>query len=191
MGETDRYEVLDEHGHKTDALLELEAIHKQELWHEVVNVWIVNFKGDILMQLRGPKVDLAPNVWDVAIGSHLLPGENPPDAAIRALKNGLGLTVDPGELKHLFNIMCANPMPDNTVHKVMGHVFLVQRDLDFGKMTYDKHKIVKFAWVQPLILMSEIGSEETKPRYFPRANNYYPKLFESFQAWMYPGNTEP
>lgn len=191
MVANDRYEVLDEHGHKTGQIMDIETIHKKGLWHEVVNVWIVNSQGDILMQLRGPKMDLAPNVWDVAIGTHLRAGEDPTDAAIRALENGLGLEVDKGELKHLFNLMCPNPMPDHTLHQVLGHVFMVQRDLEFSDITYDKDKIAQFSWLPPLVLMSRVGSSETKSQYFPRASNYYPKLFEAFQAWMYPGVTNP
>jgi len=180
----DRYEVLDERGHKTDKILDHRTVHQQGLWHSVVNVWIINSKGEILMQLRGPEVELAPSVWDVAIGSHLRVGEDPVDAALRALQHGLGVVVAPEDLKHLFNIQCANPMPNGTAHKVMGHIFLVQRDIDFGELTYDRKKIVKFAWVSPIVLMSEVGNQETKTRYFPRANNYYTKLFEALQGLL-------
>ena len=40
MGLDDKYDVLDEGGHKTGELLELWNIHAQELWHEVTNVWV-------------------------------------------------------------------------------------------------------------------------------------------------------
>lgn len=181
---TDQYEVLDEHGHKTGKILERAAVHKQELWHEVVNVWIIDMRGEILMQLRAPGVELSPNVWDVTVGTHLRPGETPLIAGQRGLKTELGLDFPPEAFKHLFNIQCANPMPNGTTHKVFGHVFLVNKDVDLTELTFDPQKITRFAWIQLGELMAAVGGSDTKNQYFPRANNYYPQLFEAFQTWM-------
>jgi isopentenyldiphosphate isomerase len=181
---TEQYEVLDEHCHKTGHILDRATVHKQELWHEVVNVWVMNTQGELLMQLRSPEMELAPNVWDVTIGSHLHPGEDPIAAASRALQGAFKITVAPEELKHLFNIQCANPMPNGTTHKVFGHVFMIQRDFDISELPFDRRKIAKLAWVPLAALMAEVGSQETQDKYFPRANNYYPQLFTAFQSWM-------
>jgi isopentenyldiphosphate isomerase len=181
---TDKYEVLDEAGHKTGEILDKTIVHQQGLWHEVVNAWVVNSRGDILMQLRGPHVELSPGVWDVTAGTHLHLQEEPVDAAVRALKAEIGLTVAADQLKHLFNIQCANPMPNGTTHKVLGHVFLLHQDVDINSLAVDEKKITELAWVPLNTLMMELGGAETKNKYFPRANNYYPQLFEAFQSWM-------
>ncbi|MEK7153051.1 MAG: NUDIX domain-containing protein, partial [Patescibacteria group bacterium] len=110
--------------------------------------------------------------------------EEPIEAAIRGLKSELGLAVATNDLKHLFNIQCANPMPNGTTHKVVGHVFLIQRDVDHTTLNFDREKIAQFAWVPLSQLMSEVGGTDTRAKYFPRANNYYPQLFEALQAWM-------
>lgn len=180
----DQHEVLDEGGHKTGTILDRRTIHAKQLWHEVVNVWIVNSKSEILMQLRAPGVDLSPNVWDVTVGTHLRLRETPTDAALRCLTSELGLSFAPEELKHLFNIQSANPMPDGTKHKVFGHVFLINHDVDLQAITFDPQKITRFAWVSLPELMVGVGSTATKANYFPRANNYYQQLFEALQALM-------
>jgi isopentenyldiphosphate isomerase len=179
-----QYEVLDDQGHKTGELLDKSIVHKGQLWHEVVNVWILNANGDILMQLRAPGVELSPNVWDVTTGTHLRPGEAPMDAALRTLRNEFGIETTPEALKHLFNIQSANPMPGGMLHKVFGHVYLLRHDTDLSTITYDREKISDLQWVPLIKLMADVGNEETKKHYFPRANDYYPKLFEAFQAWM-------
>lgn len=180
----DQYEVLDEGGHKTGKLLSLKDIHAQELWHEVVNVWIINSSGEILMQLRAPTVELSPNVWDTTIGTHLKPTETPAGAALRCLETELGLIFTEDDLKHLFNIQSPNPMPNGTIHKVFGHVFMINKDVDIQSLAFDPKKITKFTWMPIMQLMAEIGNTETKKNYFPRSNNYYPQLFQAFQAWM-------
>jgi len=180
----DTYEVLDEHGHKTGQLLDRQTIHSQQLWHETVNVWVINNRGELLMQLRAPGVELAPDVWDVTVGTHLRPGEDPVEAAIRALKGAFNLEAAPEELKHLFNLQSANPLPSHRTHNVFEHVFLLQATPDIEKLTYDTKKIADLAWVPLNKLMLDIGGAETKAHYFPRATSYYPQLFEAFQAWM-------
>lgn len=179
-----QYEVLDDNGLPTGQVLDRPTVHAQQLWHGVVNVWIVNSKGELLMQLRAPGMELSPNVWDVSVGSHLRPGETPQAAAQRCLQSELGIAIAPEELKHLFNIQCANPMPNNKVHKVFGHVFLVQQDVDIASLHVDPAKITKLAWVPLMQLMTDVGNDTARQQYFPRANNYYPQLFTALQSWM-------
>jgi isopentenyldiphosphate isomerase len=178
------YEVLDDHGHKTGEILGRSAVHQRELWHEVANVWIINSRGELLMQLRAPEVELSPNVWDVTVGTHLRPGEDPLAAASRALQDEFNLTTSSDEFKHLFNSQSPNPMPNGRTHKVLGHVFLLQKDVDINNLTLNPARITRLAWVPLNKLMMEIGSAETRKNYFPRANDYYPQLFEAFQSWM-------
>jgi isopentenyldiphosphate isomerase len=181
---SDSYEVLTESGAPTGEILDRKTVHAKELWHGVANIWIVNSKGEILLQLRAPEVELCPNVWDVALGTHLRAHETPTDAAQRGLRTGLGIEVAPEDLKHLFNIQCANPMANKTIHKVFGHVFLLQRDIDVTALKVDPQKITQLVWKPIALLMAEVGSTETAKQYFPRTSNYYPKLFEALQTMM-------
>jgi isopentenyldiphosphate isomerase len=183
-GFTTQYEVLDEQGHKTGRVLDGSAVHAQELWHEVANVWVINSRGEVLLQQRGANMELNPGVWDVAIGTHVRPHEDPADAAARCLKGELGLAITNEQIKHLFNIQSANPMGQGKTHRVLGHVFLVKRDLALSDCTYDRQKIAQLMWKPLVDVMAEIGSTETAANYFPRAGNYYPQLFEALQAEM-------
>jgi isopentenyldiphosphate isomerase len=179
----DWYEILDEQGHRTGEVLDRLTVHKKQLWHAVVNVWVINSRGELLMQLRAPGVELSPNVWDVTVGTHVRPQEVPLDAALRALKNEFAITVAPEELKHLFNARSANPMPEGRTHNVFGHVFLLQANPDISALQLNPKKIAELKWVPLNRLMLDIGSD-AKKNYFPRQTNYYPQLFEAFQAWM-------
>lgn len=186
MSELDEehYDVLDDQGHSTGQLLSKGAVHEQELWHSTVNVWILNSRSEVLLQLRGSKVELNPNTWDVAIGTHVRPNEDPADAALRCLQTELGVTVTTDHIKHLFNIQSANPTVDGRLHRTQGHVFLVRRDIDTNDFTYDKDKIAMLVW-RPLIdVMGEVGGKDTANSYYPRADDYYPKLFDALQAEM-------
>jgi isopentenyl-diphosphate Delta-isomerase len=177
-------EVLDEQGHKTGQILDRSVVHERELWHETVNVWIINSRSEVLLQLRGPKVELNPNTWDVAIGTHVRPQEDPTESALRCLETELGVVVTKDQLKHLFNIQSANPLEGGKSHRTLGHVFLLRRDIDINDFAYDKGKIAMLMWRPLLDVMSEVGSTDASHKYFPRTGNYYPQLFEALQAEM-------
>jgi isopentenyldiphosphate isomerase len=177
-------EVLDEQGHKTGQIMSRNAVHEQELWHETVNVWIINNNSEVLLQLRGKEVELNPNTWDVAIGTHVRPAEDPTNSALRCLETELGVTVTKDQLKHLFNIQSASPIENGKLHRTLGHVFLLKRDIDINDFDYDGHKIVMLVWRPLIAVMGEVGGTDTGRSYFPRAGNYYPRLFDALQAEM-------
>lgn len=182
--EVQQSEVLDEQGHSTGQILSRGAVHEQELWHPTVNVWILNSKSEVLLQLRGKKVELNPNTWDVAIGTHVRPGEDPTDAALRCLQTELGVTVTKDQIKHLFNIQSSNPIEGGKMHRTLGHVFLIKRDININDFQYNPDKISMLVWRPLLAVMSEVGGADTSATYYPRTGNYYPELFDALQAEM-------
>jgi isopentenyldiphosphate isomerase len=177
-------EVLDDEGHATGQILSRGAVHEQELWHPTVNVWILNSSGEVLLQLRGKKVELNPNTWDMAIGTHVRPGEGPTDAATRCLQTELGVTVTEDQIKHLFNIQSSNPIEGGKMHRTLGHVFLLKRDIPLEDFTYDHAKIAQLVWKPLVTVMGEVGSTDTGASYYPRTGSYYPRLFDALQAEM-------
>lgn len=180
----EQYEILDDQGHATGQLMGRGAVHGQELWHSTVNVWILNSRSEVLLQLRGHKMELNPDTWDVAIGTHVRPGEDPTDSALRCLQTELGVTVTKDQLKHLFNIQSANPTKEGKLHRTLGHVFLIKRDIDINDFSYDKDKIAMLVWRPLIAVMGEVGGKDTADTYYPRSDDYYPQLFDALQAEM-------
>ena len=63
-------------------------------YHPSVTVWIVNQKGEILVSRRA-EGKRAAGMWEAA-GGCTLSGETQLDAAIREIREELGITLDPG-----------------------------------------------------------------------------------------------
>lgn len=69
---------------------------KQEAWaqglrHRIVRIMIENDQGQILLQHRSPTKDIFPNCWDNSAAGHVDAGEDYYHAAIRELKEELGI----------------------------------------------------------------------------------------------------
>jgi len=71
-----------------------ENIWKIGLEHNVrvVNIFVFNTKGELLLPKRSMNRKIFPGCFDFSCGEHVLAGENYYDAAIRGLKEELGIT---------------------------------------------------------------------------------------------------
>jgi len=62
------------------------------LIHKVVHVLVFNKNGDILLQKRSEKKDVAPGKWDTSVGGHVGIGEDLPSSSKREMYEELGIT---------------------------------------------------------------------------------------------------
>lgn len=92
------WDIVDEHGNRTGRLHERGKPMKPGEYHLSVSVWIVNSKGEFLISKRTPNKTV-PNMWETTGGSAVA-GEDSLSAAIREVKEELGLNLEPmnGEL---------------------------------------------------------------------------------------------
>ncbi|MFH1751689.1 MAG: NUDIX domain-containing protein [archaeon] len=71
------------------------------LRHRVSHVWVFNSEGKILLQLRPKHKKVFPNTWTSSVGEHVMLGETYEQAAVRGLKEELGITVKPENIEFL------------------------------------------------------------------------------------------
>jgi isopentenyldiphosphate isomerase len=62
------------------------------LMHKVVHVLVFNRNGDILLQKRSQKKDVAPGKWDTSVGGHVGIGEDLLSSSKREMHEELGIT---------------------------------------------------------------------------------------------------
>jgi len=65
-------------------------IHAQHLIHRGVHVFVVNSRGEILVQKRSQKKNYYPGFYDTSVGAQVLSGETYKEAAIRETQEELG-----------------------------------------------------------------------------------------------------
>lgn len=73
-------------------------VHARGLLHRAVHILISNAAGDVLLQRRSMRKDSHPGKWDSSASGHVDAGEGYLDAAVRELREELGLSVDPADL---------------------------------------------------------------------------------------------
>lgn len=95
-------EVIDENGKSTGEILPLEEVHKKNLLHSGVIVFIVNDKKQVLLERRSLKEEYASGKWAL-LGGHVKAHESKEDAAIREIFEEIGLKVNKNDLKPFGN----------------------------------------------------------------------------------------
>ncbi len=85
-------EIIDDHGMVTGLRPRSECHNNPNLLHRAVHVMVTDSRGRILLQKRSRNKDIQPGKWDTSVGGHVDPGETLMQAALRELKEELGIS---------------------------------------------------------------------------------------------------
>jgi 8-oxo-dGTP diphosphatase len=87
------WDILDRQGNLTGKTIVRGEELKEEEYHLVVHIWIMNSKGEFLIQKRAEVVKIMPGMW-AATGGSVLAGEDSKAAALREVKEELGIDIN-------------------------------------------------------------------------------------------------
>lgn len=77
-------------------------VHAKGLWHRTVHIWAFDKNHRILFQLRARVKENNPGLLDTSCAGHISAGDSSQNAAIRELREELGVVKQPEELEYLF-----------------------------------------------------------------------------------------
>jgi len=69
-----------------------EKVHSQGLFHRGAHVLVFDENGSLLLQKRSPNTEISPGAYDISMSEHVKSGEDFHEAALRGLKEELGIT---------------------------------------------------------------------------------------------------
>ena len=86
-------------------------VHRLGLKHRAVHVLVFNARGEVFLQKRSMKKDIAAGKWDSSASGHLDSGEDYDACAVREVREEIGLDLKsgargtrPSELEKLFKV---------------------------------------------------------------------------------------
>jgi isopentenyldiphosphate isomerase len=106
-------EIVNERGEIIGVAPRSEIHGDPSLMHRVVHVLVFNRRGDLLLQKRSVKKDVAPGRWDTSVGGHVDPGETLEEAASREVFEELGIEA---ASEFLYSYVHTNPYETEMVH---------------------------------------------------------------------------
>jgi len=169
-------DILTPEGKLTAQKKSREDVHKHGDWHQSTHVWILNSRGELLIQKRSPNKPNAPNKWDSSAGGHVLAGDTPIESAQKEVEEELGIKVDKKELQYLFTIKRSSVQNEGKyLNNEFENVFLFKKDLDLKKLNFQKEEITELKFIPWQELKKKI---ESKDPHFARHIGQYKKFFE-------------
>lgn len=139
------FDVLNEWGEFTGKTATREECHKEGLWHRAVYAFIIDTRGNVLLQKRSANKKLWPNLWDITVGGHVDSGEFGRQALIREAKEELGLEISDDDIKYLLGSTSINEQ-GNIVNKHFNECYLITKNVDISEIVLQKEEVeeVKF-----------------------------------------------
>ena len=124
------FDIIDDaSGRIVGRALRRECHGNPKLIHRSVRIIVYHPDGkSMLLQKRSMKKDIFPGRWDMAVGGHVDSGETPDQAAVREMREELGMPADV-PLKKLFQLKVRNEIESENVQEysaVFGGPFRIQ-----------------------------------------------------------------
>ncbi|WP_343700857.1 isopentenyl-diphosphate Delta-isomerase [Chitinophaga sp.] len=164
--------LVNEKDEPVGTMEKLEA-HQKGLLHRAFSVFVVNAKGDMLLQQRALNKYHSGGLWTNTCCSHPLPGENVLAAAHRRLQEEMGFDCD---LQEVFSFTYRAALDNGLTEHEFDHVFLGVYD---GAITPDTEEVLAHRFL-PVSAIRRLLAEEpdTFTHWFHLA---FPKIEEYLQ----------
>lgn len=141
MEQEEYLDILDEAGRVMGQELRSRCHGDPTLRHRAVHVFVRSSKGQIFLQKRGQSKTIQPGKWDTSVGGHLQVGESYEQAAVRELREELGVNIrdagGPTSLRKLHDYIWRSPVETEHVRTfeiVWDGPFQTQQDeIDEGR----------------------------------------------------------
>ena len=128
--------------------------------HRAFSIFVFNSKGDLLLQQRAGSKKTWPLIWSNSCCGHPAPGEETKDAALRRLKEELGL-----ELKEIDNMLPSfryRAELNGIVENEICPVFIAFSDQD-PKANPEEVESIKWIPWQTFVQQAESGQSDYSP----------------------------
>ena len=141
------FDVLDEQGNKTGKSKPRSAVHRDGDWHKAVHIWIINDKGEILLQRRCPTKDSNPNMLDISSAGHLSAGDESLEGALRELKEELNLDVNKEDLQFIKTLKRSSKYTETFINNEFDDLYILRTDKKIEDMKYQTEEISEIFFV--------------------------------------------
>lgn len=144
------WDIFDKDGNLTGKTIERGKKLNEGEYHLVVHIWIRNDKGQYLIQKRAENLKLFPGQWATTGGS-AISGEDSKTAALRELREELGIDTRKEKLKKISRIVKKTIISDT---------WLIEENIDIRTVKLQKEEVsdVKWATKEEICYMVSKGS---------------------------------
>lgn len=167
----EQFDVLTQKGDYTNRIETRDKCHKEGLYHKAVALFIINQKGQVLLQKRSKNKKLWPDMWDMSAGGHVLTGEFGFQSIIREAKEELGIQLDKNDLTFI-GAAISNNIKGEIKNNHLNEYYIASKEVDETKLKLQKEEVSEVKWID-------------KEEIIKRIKNNYEGLTNKEGLWEY------
>lgn len=145
------WEICDKEGKPTGRVVPKGASFQAGEYHLAMEAWIVNAKGQILIQRRADSCEVLGGIWGLTTG-RMVAGEDTRTGAVREIREELGLSVRASALHHLLRVA----RPDH----LLWDVYALKEDVSLAALTLQPEEVSEVRWVDQKTFRRMLSSGE-------------------------------
>ncbi|WP_420400018.1 NUDIX hydrolase [Flagellimonas sp.] len=134
-------DILDENGNLTGQTCLKSEAHLKGYFHPTVHVWLYTSNGKVLFQKRAANKNTFPGLWDVSVAGHIGAGEDVIEAAIREVKEEIGLMVKVGDLEKIGYFLSVHQHSKTLVDREFHHTFLCELEVPLSQLVKQESEV--------------------------------------------------
>lgn len=157
-------DVRDYNGNKLGFSVERGKHQHENWWYLCIHAYIMNEEGNFLIQRRALTKEYFPGIWDITCGAALA-GESSVDAAIREVKEELGIDVSEFERQFINTSHC---------YDCINHAYLFKGSFSLTDLSLQEDEVMDAKLISKDELLDLVKNSPFKDP------DYYKSLVEFF-----------
>lgn len=141
-------------GKATGVIKNRSEVHRDGDLHGTSHIWLIrkkdNNKFDVLLQKRAATKDSYAGCYDISAAGHLTAGQSYMEAAIRELKEEIGVNAKPDELKfigYINGIMETEFAGNPFINHEISAVYIYECYLNENEFKLQKEEVESVMWI--------------------------------------------
>jgi len=116
-------------------------IHAQGFYHNTAHVWLYTKSGHILLAQRAASKIICPLLWDVSVAGHIDAGESMLSAAIREVKEEIGLSISEEDLEKVGVFESFQSYDNGVIDNEFHHTFMAELKVDISSLKLQNEEV--------------------------------------------------
>lgn len=167
-----------------------QGLARSEIWagglHGAAHVWVWRRSGtggiEILVQRRASQKPTWPDKLDISVGGHIDLGETPLQAAVREVKEEIGVDIPETALLFVAAQRCTIAAPNGAIENEVRFIYLAQWP-DKAAVTLQAEEVSELTW-KPLAVFEKEVLETAVDAYVPQGEAYFKTLLEAIRTFL-------
>ncbi|SDB32239.1 Isopentenyldiphosphate isomerase [Flavobacteriaceae bacterium MAR_2010_188] len=175
-------DVLTKEGKPTGEAIPKSIIHQQGLYHNTAHIWFYTKKGEILLAQRSYNKAICPGLWDVSVAGHVDADETVEDAAIREIREELGITITIQDLHKIGTFNCFQSYDNGIIDNEFHNTFLCEFKDDIDKIIFQKEEVeaVKLVTIDEFATL--LANSKNNSHFVASNKSYYDIVIKQVKA---------